>query len=98
MKTLKISMLTAAAAMALAGAGMAGAATNATQSTATQATCDALTKQAETALTTHKADTKAKSAQHQRDEGTKACKAGDYAKGAEHLRRAITDLGMKPVD
>ena len=84
--------------MALAAVGTAGAATNAAHPAATQATCDALVKQANSALTTHKADAQAKGAQEQRDKGEKACKAGEFAKGAEHLRRAITELGMKPVN
>jgi hypothetical protein len=65
---------------------------------ATQATCDALLKQASSALTSHPGDAKAKAAQEQRDKGEKECKAGNYAKGAEHLRKAISDLGMKPVE
>jgi ABC-type transporter MlaC component len=85
--------------VALAAVGTASAATTtAAQPAATQATCDALVKQADSALTAHKADPKAKSAQEQRDKGEKECKAGNFAKGAEHLRRAITDLGMKPVN
>jgi hypothetical protein len=83
--------------MTLAAIGTAGAATEAA-STATQATCDALVKQADNALSTHKSDAKAKAAREQRDKGDKECKAGNYAKGAEHLRHAITDLGMKPVN
>lgn len=94
----KTTLLVAGTMLALAGLGTAGAATNATQPAATQATCDALTKQADSALSTHKTDAKAKSAQEHRDAGAKDCKAGNYAKGAEHLRRAITDLGMKPVN
>ena len=84
--------------VALAAVGSAGAATNAAQPAATQATCDALVKQADSALTAHKTDPKAKSAQEQREKGEMECKAGNFAKGAEHLRRAITDLGMKPVN
>ena len=98
MKTLKTTMLAVGAALTLAGAGVAGAAPSAAQPAATHATCDALQKQAATALSTHKTDAKSKSAEKLRDEGSQACKAGDYAKGAEHLRRAITELGMKPVD
>jgi hypothetical protein len=82
----------------LAAVGTAGAATNAAQPAATQATCDALLKQADTAVTAHKADAKVTAAKEQRDKGEKACKAGEFAKGAEHLRRAITELGMKPVN
>jgi hypothetical protein len=84
--------------LALAAVGTAGAATAAAQPAATQATCDALAKQADSALTAHKGDAKAKSAQEQRDKGEKECKAGNYEKGAEHLRKSITDLGMKPVN
>lgn len=91
-------MIALAATMTLAAFGTAGAATNAAQPAATQATCDALLKQANTALSTHSADAKAKSAQSERDKGEKECKAGNFAKGTEHLRKAITDLGMKPVD
>jgi hypothetical protein len=75
-----------------------GTASAATEATATHATCDALVKQADNALTTHKGDSKAKAAREQRDKGEKECKTGNYTKGAEHLRHAITDLGMKPVD
>ena len=94
----KTTLMAMGAMIALAGFGSAGAATNATQPAATQATCDALMKQADTAVAAHKSDAKAKAAQEQRATGTKECKAGNYAKGAEHLRRAITDLGMKPVN
>lgn len=93
----KTTLLALGTMVALAAVGTAGAATNSAQPAATQATCDALVKQADSALTAHKSDTKAKSAQEQRDKGEKACKAGEFAKGAEHLRRAITELGMKPV-
>jgi len=94
----KTTLLALAAMASLAGLGTAGAATSTTHPAATQATCDALMKQADTAITAHKSDTKAKSAQEHRAAGARDCKAGSYAKGAEHLRRAITDLGMKPVD
>jgi len=92
------SMMVLGAAMAMAAIGTAGAATNAAQPAATRATCDALAKQAGSAFATHKADPKSKTAQLQREQGEKACKAGNYAAGAEHLRRAISDLGMKPVE
>jgi predicted lipoprotein with Yx(FWY)xxD motif len=92
------TMLALGTLVALAAVGTAGAATTAAQPAATQATCDALMKQAGNALTTHKGDAKAKSAQEQRDKGEKECKAGNYTAGAEHLRHAITDLGMKPVN
>jgi hypothetical protein len=98
--TMKINkaMIAVAATMALAAFGTAGAATSAAQPAATQATCDALLKQADTAMAAHKGDPKAAAAKEQRAKGEAACKAGDFAKGSEHLRRAITDLGMKPVN
>jgi hypothetical protein len=65
---------------------------------ARQATCDELLKQADTAMAAHKGDAKAATAKEQRAKGEAACKAGEFAKGSEHLRRAITDLGMKPVN
>ncbi|HEX9208146.1 MAG TPA: hypothetical protein VF851_07915 [Steroidobacteraceae bacterium] len=92
----RTTTLAAGAMIALLGIGTAGAAT--TQPAATQATCDALVKQVDSAMATHKADAKTKAAKEQRDTGEKECKAGNYAKGAEHLRHAITDLGMKPVN
>lgn len=92
------SLMVLGSMMALAAVGTAGAATTSATPAATQATCDALIKQADSAIMAHKADDKTKEAQEQRDKGEKACKAGDYAKGADHLRRAITDLGMKPVN
>ena len=92
------SLLAVGTMLALAAIGTAGAATNPAQSTATQASCDALIKQADSALTTHKTDAKAQAAREQRDKGMKECKAGNYAKGVEHLHKAITDLGMKPVN
>lgn len=92
------TMLALGTMVALAAVGTAGAATAPAQPAATQATCDALLKQADSALTTHKGDAKAKAAQEQRDKGAKECKAGNFAKGAEHLHKAITDLGMKPVE
>jgi hypothetical protein len=94
----KATMLAVGAMVALAGAGAASAATKTTTPAATQAACDALTRQADSALTTHKSAAKAKTAQQLRDEGAKECKAGNYAKGVEHLRQAINDLGMKPMD
>lgn len=95
---IRTTTLAAGAMIALLGIGTAGAATTATQPAATQATCDALVKQVDTAMATHKTDAKAKAAREQRDAGEKECKAGSYAKGAQHLRHAITDLGMKPVN
>lgn len=92
------SLMVLGSIMALAAVGTASAATTNAASAATQATCDALAKQADTAVMTHRTDANAKTAQEQRDKGEKACKAGEYAKGTEHLRRAITDLGMKPVN
>jgi len=83
--------------MTIAAFGAAGAATSSTAPVATQANCNALVKQANTAITAHKADASAKAAQEQRDKGEKACMAGDYANGAVHLRKAITDLNLKPV-
>lgn len=95
---LNTTMMVLGAAMAMTAFGTAGAATNAAQPAATQATCDALVKQAGSAFAAHKTDAKAKVAQEQREQGEKACKAGNYAAGAEHLRHAITDLGMKPIN
>ena len=92
------AMIALGATVALAAFGTAGAATNTAQHAATQATCDALLKQADTAVAAHKTDAKATAAKEQRAKGEAACKAGDFAKGSEHLRRAITDLGMKPVN
>jgi len=92
------SLMVLGSMMAVAAFGTAGAATTNTAPAATQATCDALIKQADTAIMAHKTDANSKNAQEQRDKGEKACKAGEYAKGAEHLRKAITDLGMKPVN
>jgi len=92
------TMMVLGAAMALTAIGTAGAATNPAQPAATRATCDALVRQAGSAFATHKADPKSKTAQVQREQGEKACKAGNFATGAEHLRRAISDLGMKPVE
>lgn len=92
------AMIALGATVALAALGTAGAATSTAQPAATQATCDALLKQADTALTTHKGEASAKAAQEQRAKGEAACKAGEFAKGSEHLRRAITELGMKPVN
>ncbi len=84
--------------LALAAFGTAGAATSTTQHQGTQATCDALQRQAGSVLSAHAGDAKAKAAQEQREKGEKECKAGNYAKGSDHLRKAITDLGMNPVN
>jgi len=84
--------------MALAAFGTAGAANSPAQPAATQATCDALARQADSALAAHAGDAKAKAAQQDRAMGEKECKAGNFAKGTEHLRRAISDLGLKPVN
>jgi hypothetical protein len=94
----KLSTLALSALIAVAGIGTAGAATSATKA-ATQDTCHALVKQAESALSTHKGDAaKSKSAKEHFDAGKADCKAGSYEKGAEQLRQAINDLGMKPVN
>lgn len=92
------AMIALGATVALAAFGTAGAATAAAPPAATQATCDALLKQADTAVAAHKGEANAKAAQEQRTKGEAACKAGEFAKGSEHLRRAITELGMKPVN
>jgi urease alpha subunit len=92
------SLMVLGSMVALAAAGTAGAATSTAAPVATQASCEALARQADTAVMAHKTDAAAKTAQEQRVKGEKACKAGEYAKGTEHLRRAITDLGMKPVN
>jgi flavodoxin len=95
---LNTTRMALAAVIALAAFGTADAATKPAHPATTQATCDALAKQAGSAFATHKADVKTKAAQAQREQGEKECKAGNYAVGAEHLRRAINDLGMKPLD
>ena len=94
----KTTILAVGTMLALAGTGAAGAATKASATAATQATCDALMKQADSALTAHKTSTNAKAAQKLRDDGSKECHAGSYAKGAEHLRHAITDLCLVEDD
>ena len=92
------TILALGATVALATFGTAGAAADIAHAAATKATCDALMKQADTALAAHKTDAKAKSAQEHRAAGDKECKAGNYAKGTEQLRMALTDVGMKPID
>jgi hypothetical protein len=97
----KLSTLALSALIAVAGigtAGTAGAATSATKA-ANQDTCHALIKQADSALSTHKGDAaKSQSAKEHLATGKADCKAGSYEKGAEQLRQAINDLGMKPVN
>jgi hypothetical protein len=94
----KLSTLALSALIAVAGIGTAGAATSATKA-ANQDTCHALIKQADSALSTHKGDAaKSQSAKEHLATGKADCKAGSYEKGAEQLRQAINDLGMKPVN
>jgi hypothetical protein len=96
--TINRALIALGTTLVLAAFGTAEAATSTTQHQATQATCDALQKQAASVLAAHAGDAKAKAAQEQRDKGEKECKAGNYAKGSDHLRKAITDLGMNPVN
>lgn len=64
---------------------------------ATQGDCDHLLRQFDVAWAAHRDAPRAASARHSRDQGEVDCQQGHYADGVHHLRRALHDIGLKPV-
>jgi hypothetical protein len=65
--------------------------------TATLGDCQNLLKQFDVAWPAHRDSARAASAHHSRDLGEADCQAGRYADAVHNLRRALHDIGVKPV-
>lgn len=76
--------------LALLGAAVPGHA-------ADRAECADLIRQYDVAAPAHHAASHAPDAERERAAGAQACRAGRYAEGVEALRRALHDIGVKPV-
>jgi hypothetical protein len=63
----------------------------------TGADCDHLLGQFDVAWTSHRTSKRADAAHRARDLGEAACHEGRYADGVHQLKRALHDLGLKPV-
>ena len=63
----------------------------------TMTDCDNLLRQFDVAWPAQRQSARAASAQHSRDLGEADCRGGRYADGVHHLRRALHDIGVKPV-
>ncbi len=83
------------AALALAGAPTT--ATHPTTPAATMGDCRNLLKQFDVAWPAHRESAHAGSARRNRDLGEADCQGGRYADGVHNLRRALHDIGVKPV-
>ena len=64
---------------------------------ATAADCRSLLHQFDVAWPAHRDGTRAASAQHSRDLGAANCAQNHYGEGVRQLRRALHDIGVKPV-
>lgn len=69
----------------------------ATAATATVADCQHLLGQFDVAWNAHSASKRAEAARRARDLGEAACHEGRYGDGVHQLKRALHDLGLKPV-
>ncbi len=88
------------AGLALAAAPAAPAATHPASPAAPAATladCQNLLKQFDVAWPAHRESARAASARHNRDLGEGDCQAGRYGDAVHNLRRALHDIGVKPV-
>jgi hypothetical protein len=65
--------------------------------TATLGDCQNLLKQFDVAWPAHRDSARGASARHSRDLGEADCQAGRYADAVHNLRRALHDIGVKPV-
>lgn len=85
--------------MALIAAAAAAAAVtpDPAERTATAADCQSLLHQFDVAWPAHRDGARAASAQHSRDLGAADCQQNHYGDGVRHLRRALHDIGVKPV-
>ncbi|MBS0373351.1 MAG: hypothetical protein JSR73_02125 [Proteobacteria bacterium] len=64
---------------------------------ATQADCDNLLRQFDVAWPAHRDAARAAGARRSRDQGAADCHDGRFADGVHNLRRALHDIGVKPV-
>jgi hypothetical protein len=64
---------------------------------ATLGDCQNLLKQFDVAWPAHRDSARAAAARHSRDLGEADCQAGRYAEAVHNLRRALHDIGVKPV-
>jgi hypothetical protein len=65
--------------------------------TPTLADCQNLLKQFDVAWPAHRDSAHAASARRSRDLGETDCRGGRYVDGVHNLRRALHDIGVKPV-
>ncbi len=65
--------------------------------TATSADCEHLLAQFDVAWNAHSASKRAEAARRARDLGEAACHDGRMSDGVHQLKRALHDLGLKPV-
>jgi hypothetical protein len=59
--------------------------------------CQHLLRQFDVAWAAHRDSARAAGARRSRDQGEAECQQGHHADGVHHLRRALHDLGLKPV-
>jgi hypothetical protein len=59
--------------------------------------CQHLLQQFDVAWAAHRDALRADGARRSRDQGDADCRVGHYADGVHHLRRALHDIGLKPV-
>ncbi len=69
----------------------------ATPAAATLGECQNLLKQFDVAWPAHRDSARAAGARHSRDLGEADCQGGRYADAVHNLRRALHDIGVKPV-
>ena len=81
----------------LALAAGAPAPTHPAAPAATLGDCRNLLKQFDVAWPAHRDSAHAASARHSRDLGEADCQGARYADGVHNLRRALHDIGVKPV-
>ena len=91
----------AAARVVLAAALMLGAAASPAADSGeppgTATDCQNLLHQFDVAWPAHQQRVRAPAARRSRDLGEVDCRAGRYADGVHHLRRALHDIGVQPV-
>jgi hypothetical protein len=64
---------------------------------ATAVDCQSLLHQFDVAVPAKRNSTRVAEARRSRDLGDVACRYGHYGEGVRHLRRALHDIGVKPV-
>lgn len=81
----------------LRGALAAGPASDPAARPATQADCQSLLHQFDVAWGAHRDAPHAAEAKRSRDAGEASCNQKRYQEGVHELRRALHDIGLKPV-